>query len=900
MQLRKIVTAGALATVMVGSSIAFAATLGDYPKPFVTADGAPDFLVVVGKTAATDDVVGAVDLATRLGGETGVTKTVGATAGGASVSGEGKLVATTNTKTFLDDDLGKTGLRNTMTKDDLSTLLATATLTDSDVSINSIYQQFIYLTPGDTGSNVYDLQFDQHGTTSIDPEYNFGEFPTSPTATDYFYRTYVTFDKGVNATAAGEKVKFFGKEYTIHSDTTFSASPSKLVLSGGADTLLLKGGETKTVTISGKSYDITYVASSDADTGIVKIGTDQKSIDQGKSSKVGGLDVFMDRVFDVSSTDPSQDSAQLLLGSEKIILQDGAKVKTGDNEDNIEGTHVNLTISTTSGASRLDAFTVRVGGKSSSDDYLSEGKEYSDPVWKTFKVAFAGINPAKMDESRSVIKVSPSGDNIMQLESTDDRGNKKTINWAYKGAATAANFTLADSSGKIIHVVENDTIRQDEYFVVDGGDFSHLYKLSSMSTSSPGSSSDSIDITDMYSGVTTKITVGADGNETKVIDGQSYYFWTNTTAATVNWGNNAGTRATGDFITLFPGIKGQRGEWVHLYDGGVNVTLSAGSRVNLPTGALNLSTATPGIGYVFTAVPKESGVASSLASGQTINLTVTQSATVTLGRTATGGLVYNLTVLSTNTTSPSVNIKIVGDAAGAGQTKPGVLLVEEKDDSSNVYSVFIPASVEASGSNNIAIAGAPVFTYAEDTTTGADSTIDHYVDLYGVYAKRTSTGADTVTLYYPDEQALANLAVLGLDGKVSLTGGAAGATVRDAAPIKTAVAKLDTEVGDTEKSTKNLVLVGGPAVNKLVADLAAANKTKDTKWYQAQGKGTAIVNLVENAFATGKAALVVAGHSAEDTRTVTSVMQDFGAHATELAGKMLVVWKNGVVSTQAV
>lgn len=913
MQLRKIVSAGTLAALMAGSSIAFAANLGDLPQPFITSAGADDFLVVVGSKGTdaaglASDIAGAINIAARFGGETGTSKTVGATTAGASVSGEGKIVATTNTKVFLDDDMGKTGLRNTMTKDDLPAILKTATLEDSDVSINSIYQQFIYLTPGDTSSAVYDLQYDQHGTTSIDPEYNFGEFPTSPTNGDYFYRTYVTFDKGVNSTAAGEKVTFFGKTFTVHSDTIFSGSTPKLVLSGGADTILLKGGETRTVTISGKSYDVAYVASSDADTGIVRVGSDQKSIDQGKSSKVGGLDVFMDRVFDVSSTDPTQDSAQLLLGAEKTVLQDGSKVKVGDNEDNVEGTYVNLTVSVTSGASRLDAFSVRVGGRSSNDDFLAEGKSYTDPVWKTFSVNFAGVTPAKTDASRSVLKITPSGDNLLQLEATDDRGNLKTVTWAYKGAATSANFTLGDSSGNRLHVVENATIRQDESFVVDAGEFSHLFKLTSISVTAGGAASDSVDITDIYSGVATKVNIGADGIETKVIDGQSYYFGTNTTAVQVTWGNaaaavqGAANNTDGDFQTLFPGIKGAKGEWWHFYDSGVNITVANGTRVQLPTGAINftLFNASHTLLLNITAVSKESGTASALATSPVSINTTTAGATgtFTLGRTATGGLIYNLTTVSyANAGQASVNIKIVGDSGAVGVTKPGILLVEEKDDSSNVYSVFVSASTETSGSNNVAIPAAPVFTSTEDTTTGADSTVDHYVDLYGVYAKRTTSGQDTVTLYYPDDQVVANLAVVGLDGKVSLTGGAAGASVRESVPIKTAVARLDSEVTAADRTTKNLVLVGGPAVNSLVAELAAANKTWDVAKYRAEGKGTAVLNLVDPGFGTGKVALVVAGHSADDTRAVASVLQDFGTHKTALAGKMLAVWKNGVISS---
>jgi len=106
--------------------------------------------------------------------------------------------------------------------------------------------------------------------------------------------------------------------------------------------------------------------------------------------------------------------------------------------------------------------------------------------------------------------------------------------------------------------------------------------------------------------------------------------------------------------------------------------------------------------------------------------------------------------------------------------------------------------------------------------------------------------------------------------------------------------KLDTEVTSADKSTKNLILVGGPAVNTLVKELGDAGKTQTRDWYVSQGEGTAIVDLVADAFASGKSALVVAGYSAADTRAATSMLQNYDAYTW--VGDRAVV-KNGVIST---
>lgn len=924
MQLRKIVSAGALATLMAGSSIAFAATLADYPKPFVGTDGAPDFLVVVGKTAATEDVVGAIDLATRLGGETGVSRLVGATAAGVSISGEGKQLATSTTKVFLNSSMGKSGLRNTMTRDDLPTTLKTGSFNDADASTTHNYQQFIYLTPSATSNPNYELEFKKPGSSSsVDPNYNFGRFPTSPTDNDYLYRSYVTFDKDVNGTTAvGERVELFGKTFTIHSDTTFIAggTSNKLVLAGGSETVVMKGGETKTVTIAGKSYDITLdgVTSTPKASVTVKTGgtSDSKDISQGSTTTVSGLSIFVDTATQLSTTDQTQNKAKLLLGAEKLVLQTGSKVKLGDSEDSVDGTYVNLTVS----AGKLSAFQVAVGGRSSNEDFLKAGGTYKDPVWKTFSLAFTGVSPDLTAASRDVIEVSPSGDNLLQTSFTDANSNKKTINWAYKSASTGTAFSLADNSGNAIRVEENQSVAKDEFFVVDAGDFTHLYKHSSNSVSSTPTTSDSIEITDQFTGVTRKITVGIDSADATVIDGQTYYFTANTTALRSNWGGSAANNTVGSYKTIWPRMKGRNGEYLALYTPSTNTVVNANTKVQLPTGSVqftfdNRSVTTSLLN--ITAASNEDGTSSALdASPVSLNAsTVGTSATFRLGRTSTGGLLYNVSLngnggLDVSTATINLTVQQVSIAQGF---QPGLILVEEKDDSSNIYSAFVGASSETSGSNNVAIPTAPSFTFTAATSgtgpggvaLGSDSTMTDYVDLYGVYARRTTTGQDTLKIYYPDDQVTANLAVVGADGTATISAGGTGTSVRDAAPIKTAVAKLDSEVGTTEKSTKNLVLVGGPAVNSLVAELGAAktadNKTKtyDVAWYRAQGKGTALVDLVENAFATGKAALVVAGHDAADTRAVTSIMQDFGAHASEFAAKMRVVWKNGVVSTQA-
>ncbi len=114
-----------------------------------------------------------------------------------------------------------------------------------------------------------------------------------------------------------------------------------------------------------------------------------------------------------------------------------------------------------------------------------------------------------------------------------------------------------------------------------------------------------------------------------------------------------------------------------------------------------------------------------------------------------------------------------------------------------------------------------------------------------------------------------------------------GGTVNEFVAVTAAVAKLDNEVGAADKA-KNLVLVGGPCVNTLVQDLVNSGKL-DAGYSCAGGvlgskwtANTAYIIAVDDAFTTGKVALVVAGTVAADTRVATTVLQNY---ATYLAGK---------------
>jgi hypothetical protein len=141
-------------------------------------------------------------------------------------------------------------------------------------------------------------------------------------------------------------------------------------------------------------------------------------------------------------------------------------------------------------------------------------------------------------------------------------------------------------------------------------------------------------------------------------------------------------------------------------------------------------------------------------------------------------------------------------------------------------------------------------------------------------------GKGSVEFSIPEEEVKANIIVSGPETTVT-TQQFSSVTVNSVAGQS--VIKLDTEV--TDPASRNLILVGGPAVNRLTAQ--AMGLTYPTTGADSGiPEGAALIRLVENAFGGSNSALVVAGWDAEDTRAAASVLQNYRSYANSLDGRM--------------
>jgi len=198
------------------------------------------------------------------------------------------------------------------------------------------------------------------------------------------------------------------------------------------------------------------------------------------------------------------------------------------------------------------------------------------------------------------------------------------------------------------------------------------------------------------------------------------------------------------------------------------------------------------------------------------------------------------------------------------------------------------------GSNGFAGLGASANTEESDelqwgendgnqfTWTNIGTKDEDHRTMYGIIVKdpKSHGASDEVVLSIPNEQVMAKITVKGPDTTITSSD---GSSVKKVVPITNAVAKLDSEISDPATVGKNLVLVGGSAVNKWSAQALGL----DYPTYGGSGllpfaSGEGYVKVFEDVFTTGQTVVLVAGWEASDTRNAASVMQQFGSFADQL------------------
>ena len=769
-------------------------------------------IVVVGQNAKVSDVVGAIAVAAELG-QHGATVTGSATQAAAEVSG-GVALYDANTKLYMGDPINE--VKNTLTAKDLPNILKKGTLEDDDGNTYD-YSQYLHI-----GSN--DIEFKQEESDK-DPVIAV-QMSTSDSAPLYTYE--LDFNKEVDFTKqddnrnimAGNTLDIGGTTFTIGSETT----STQLVLYKASQTITLNAGGEKTVNVNGQSYDVKVIGfDSNNDEVVLNVNGATDSVREGNSRKIGGLEIYAKTV--TSWNNGADGVAVLQVGSEKVTLEDGQPVMLGDNEDEVDGTEVHFVAGdSASPVTTLSTIKIDVYAPDSDNDYIAEGSSFTDPVFGTFKLRFDSVSPELKDNSRDEISMKNDGDTKAYVSFKDQDGTSRTL---YFAKLDSGSLKLEDNNGYNMYLYEGANVTEDDVIALNPGDsaYTHLVKVDRIKTDDTDGY---VEFKDELTGDTYKTREGkfdaANDELDLIVDGKTYKVYYQGTDA--NGNNYVTVNYPDNKVEIYPTFKLNDGEELAITGDLTGLNIAAGSTLVLPTGTLDTST---------------------LDNGTTNTVTV-------------GNVKYKVTTDSSNNV---IEISLYDTS------NPAVLLREEEDDNNVQNAVIVPTGLF--DSNTKVGFDAPIYTASTKYTDvgTANDDITAYLDYYGTYAEydQTDDNHPIVNIWYPDTQMYAKLAI---GSNPEFGAAAASSGTVNFKPVTPSIAKMDSEVSSSDKASKNLILVGGPAINSLVAELADEGKTLTLDQWRSDYVNKAIVQVVDDAFANGEVALVVAGYSAQDTRNAVS------------------------------
>lgn len=419
----KRITAVAASAAMISSAVF--GSLSSYPSNFVE-DGKFVGTVVVGSGVGADDMTAAQavieDLKSEFSGDNEkVTITYKSAASGDSVS----AIDDKKTLNFGADSAGFAALAETLDLD------STSLLADEDLD-NEEYSQELTL-----GTN--NIEFNYRLFTEVDEEEAIDGlyFRNGATFAKYvldFDATLTGTDIAANNTntMVGEILTIMGNEFTV-----VALTGDEMTLIGGANKISLGEGESTSVSVDGKTYEVSVQSVSD-DKVLLSVNGQTKSVDEFEVEEIGGVSIAATDLVS-SSRDAVKGYAEIVIGGQKVEIESTMNVKINDEDLDDVYPDYEITADWDNTATKL-TITYMI------DDevLLKKGDYLEDVLFNAFTLSYDGIN--NVDYSELII--SSDSDSI-----TFD-GN------LYNGKAIPSEFSLFVDDSTVL--VNNDFQLGDE------------------------------------------------------------------------------------------------------------------------------------------------------------------------------------------------------------------------------------------------------------------------------------------------------------------------------------------------------------------------------------------------------------------------------------------------------
>lgn len=476
---------------LIAASSVFAAGLGDYPSNFVK-DGKFDGQIVVGASAATIDSTSAMSIIQDLKSE---------------FSGENEKVKLTYKKASAGGDSVNIVKSNTELNYGESLTTATEKLDDGDIDFltdgkfeNGVsdedYTQEIEFTDGTFN---YALRDNVDDVTAISDNLYFDSGDTYLTYTLKFKNDIeVSTDNSENdKNFVGKVLTIMGNEFTIAGVSQSAGNITSLDLIGGSNKVSLGESESTKVTINGKSYDVAVQSVSD-DKVLLTVNGQSKSIDEYDTEKIAGISVAVTDLV-ASSRDAVKGYAEIVVGGQKVTLDDNGEVKV--NDDDVSDLYPDYLVDS---EIEVGGFTkITITYKVDDDTSLEAGDSLIDPLFGGFELAFEGTN----NPSYSTLEIK-ADDDVIKLTGELTNGEDLSREFLYTTSTNGTNgvtyvrgaqdedriFFEGSMTGLItgvdliaadtLQLFFNETVTKGSgLFLYSDIDTQYLYEIDSVSTS---------------------------------------------------------------------------------------------------------------------------------------------------------------------------------------------------------------------------------------------------------------------------------------------------------------------------------------------------------------------------------------------------------------------------------
>ena len=185
----------------------------------------------------------------------------------------------------------------------------------------------------------------------------------------------------------------------------------------------------------------------------------------------------------------------------------------------------------------------------------------------------------------------------------------------------------------------------------------------------------------------------------------------------------------------------------------------------------------------------------------------------------------------------------------------------------------VSATISTGNIDTVDIVNASASLVGTGLLSKEDTDLSYGVTTAGTYVVRDSD-ADTLAFYTPEVPTPVYVAV-GNNPAFSTAEGVTGGTVDQAVQIQNSIGRMESDI-TASTLDRHVVLIGGPCANALVGEVLnmSASRPQCSADFVALYPTEGVISVVEDAFVTGKMALVVAGVDRDATRALAvKVMQ---------------------------